>query len=116
MQREHRNETYPFEISTGIVDPLFPAVASRGPGRPLGTSDFTIAFWFKVPPITNLMDLLGDRVNIADGNFVQIRMGGNGGVGVELDQDTSGATYQGVASGPGYDVRSGTTSPSGARA
>jgi hypothetical protein len=69
----------------------------------LGTSDFTIAFWFKVPDTSHLMDLLGDRVNIDFGNFVQIRMNAGGSIGFELCEDVSGTNYQAVDSAPGYD-------------
>jgi hypothetical protein len=72
-------------------------------GSSLGTADFTIAFWFNVPRRSHLMDLLGNRVDGNNGNFVQTRMRGDGSVELELDEDVSGTNHQGIVSGPGYD-------------
>lgn len=69
----------------------------------LGTSDFTMAFWFKVPKRTHLMDLLGNRVNGDHGNFVQIRMNADGTVSLEIDEDVTGTNYQSIGSSTAYD-------------
>jgi hypothetical protein len=74
-----------------------------GLGSSLGTSDFTIAFWIKVPNAAHRMDLFGNRVNAGDGNFIQLRMNTNGSVELELDQDVSGTNYQAVTGGAGLD-------------
>ena len=72
-------------------------------GSSLGTADFTIAFWFKVPATTHRMDLFGNRVNVGDGNFIQLRMTANGSVELELDEDVSGTNYHAITGGSGLD-------------
>jgi len=49
------------------------------------------------------MDLFGNRVNVGDGNFIQLRISANGSVEFELDEDVSGTNYQAVTGGSGLD-------------
>jgi hypothetical protein len=66
----------------------------------LGTSHFTIAFWVKMnnPSESGVVELLGNRKNVGYGNYVSIRMRGDGTVVAELDQDTTGSLHNTVES------------------
>jgi len=69
----------------------------------LGTSDFTIAFWFKVPDTTHEIDLFGNRTVGTHGNYLGIRLRADGSVSAELDQDVNATNYQTLAGGASLD-------------
>ena len=63
-----------------------------------GRDDFTVAFWVQTSDKLNLYDLIGNRVDAGHGNFFSVRMGGDGHVTVEVDEDSKGTNYIGVRS------------------
>jgi uncharacterized repeat protein (TIGR01451 family) len=82
----------------------------------LGTSDFSVSFWLQTSN-AGFQSVLGNRVDVADGNFFQLRMN-NGRLTVELDQDAYGTNYVGLVSSRVLDdgafhqltvIRSGTS-------
>ncbi|MBL9037400.1 MAG: LamG domain-containing protein [Archangium sp.] len=66
----------------------------------LQTSPFTMAGWFKLPSTPPYsIDIWGNRWDGSHGNFVQARMGTNGAIVWEVDEDGSGTNYVSVSTG-----------------
>ena len=63
-----------------------------------GTKDFSVAVWLQTTETLANFDLLGNRADFAFGNYLAIRMKGDGTVTAEVCEDTSGTNYIGVTS------------------
>lgn len=64
----------------------------------LGTSDFTITHWYRTSfdAPGQLADVLGNRTAYSHGNFIAVRIRGDGTITAELDQDGWGTNYVAV--------------------
>jgi len=67
----------------------------------LGTSDFTISHWYATTfDVANAAgDVIGDRQAASHGNFVSVRVHGDGSLAFEVDQDDAGTNYSAISSG-----------------
>lgn len=65
-----------------------------------GTADFTISTWYQTTFSGSgvVGDVLGTRDDPSHGNFIAVRIGGSGTLGVEIDQDGYGTNYAGAGS------------------
>jgi len=63
--------------------------------------DFTVAFWVQTSDCLDLFDLVGNREAAGHGNFFSVRMGGDGYVTAEINEDSKGTNYIGVRSSCG---------------
>jgi hypothetical protein len=66
----------------------------------VGTNDFTLSHWYETSFQGEGVhgDVVGDRWDASGGNFFSVRMGGNGALAVELDQDAHGTNYVAIDS------------------
>jgi len=63
--------------------------------------DFTVAFWVQTWEDLELFDLIGNRADAGHGNYFSVRMGCDGYVTAEVDEDEKGTDYIGVRSSCG---------------
>jgi len=63
-----------------------------------GTKAFSVAFWVQTIDTLANYDLIGNRADPSHGNFLAIRMSGDGFVSAEVDQDSAGTNYIGIRS------------------
>jgi hypothetical protein len=72
-----------------------------GPVMNVGTQDFTMSHWYRTTfrQPSALGDVLGNRNAPSHGNFVAVRLRGDGVLRVELDEDEGGTNFVGVDSG-----------------
>jgi len=68
---------------------------------PLGTQDFTVSHWYRTSFAGDsvLGDVLGNRQAPSHGNFLAVRLRGDGVLSFEVDQDEAGTNYAAVDSG-----------------
>lgn len=59
-----------------------------------GTEPFTVSHWLKTDyQGAGLSDVLGNRQDGSHGNFIAVRLRGDGSISVELDEDGDGTNY-----------------------
>jgi hypothetical protein len=68
-----------------------------GPGQ-FGTADFTVSFWVATTASGTFGDLIGNRQDPSNGDFLSGRMDGNGSSNIEIDNQ--GNDYNAISSAP----------------
>lgn len=68
----------------------------------LGAESFTISHWYSTTFARPgaLGDVIGNRQAASHGNFVSVRINGDGKLAFEVDEDDAGTRYAAVDSGP----------------
>ncbi len=63
-----------------------------------GTDDFAVCFSMRTTSTNGNTDLIGNRADGSAGNFLSVRMGGDGHVAVEISEDGNGTNFASVGS------------------
>mgnify|MGYP000272894494 CR=1 FL=1 len=109
--RRQRSHGDPHAAAASITDP--PVVTVRDGSGPapgtyldlgaagLGAESFTISHWYSTTHARpgTLGDVIGNRQAASHGNFISVRINGDGVLAFEVDEDDAGTRYTAVDSG-----------------